>query len=66
MTSVTTIPVAATGIASYWLVDPAGPTVTVLELREGRYQEVAVVEGERPWTAELPYPVTVVAADLAR
>lgn len=56
----------AAGIASYWLVDPRGPVITVLELREGRYEQVAVAEGEQPWTAELPYPVTVVAADLAR
>lgn len=56
----------AVGIASYWLVDLRGPSITVLELREGRYEQIAVVEGEQPWTAELPYPVTVVAADLAR
>lgn len=56
----------AAGIASYWLVDPRGPAITVLERREGRYEQVAIVEGDQPWTAELPYRVTVVAADLAR
>ena len=29
------------GVLSYWLVDPAGPSITVLELVDGNYQEVA-------------------------
>jgi Uma2 family endonuclease len=56
------------GIPSYWLVDPdqEQPSLTVLELREGEYAEVAKVAGTEAYTAERPYPVTVVPADLVR
>jgi len=54
------------GVASYWLVDPAVPSLTALELQGGHYVEVARVEGEQAWTAESPYAVTVVPADLLR
>jgi hypothetical protein len=42
------------------------PSLTALELRDGAYVEVARVEGEQAWTAERPYPATVVPADLLR
>ncbi len=54
------------GIPSYWLVDPRTPALTVLELRDGTYVEVASVAGEQSWTATRPYAVTVVPADLVR
>ncbi len=54
------------GIASYWIVDPKVPSLTVLELRGRTYVEVAHVEGEQAWTATAPYAVTVVPADLLR
>lgn len=54
------------GVASYWIVDPAVPSLRVLELREGAYTEVAHVQGDQAWTATLPYPVTVVPAHLLR
>lgn len=53
-------------MASYWLVDPVVPSLTVLELTEGAYREVVRVEGEQSWTAQRPFPVTVVPADLLR
>ncbi|MFP5218384.1 MAG: Uma2 family endonuclease [Actinomycetes bacterium] len=53
-------------VASYWLVDPDEPSLAALELRDGVHVEVARVEGEQAWTAERPYPVTVVPADLLR
>ena len=56
----------AAGVPSYWLVDPDEPALTVLELQHGTYVEVARVEGEQAWTAERPYAVTVVPADLLR
>jgi Uma2 family endonuclease len=53
------------GIASYWIVDPAGPTLTVLELDpDGRYRDVARVTGEESATLARPFPVTVTPAAL--
>ena len=53
------------GVPSYWLVDPDALTVTVLELRDGRYEEVAVLQGEAPHVLQRPFPVRIVAARLA-
>ena len=54
------------GVASYWIVDPTAPGVlTVVELdAEGRYQQVAHVEGDEPFVARAPFPVTIVPARL--
>jgi Uma2 family endonuclease len=54
------------GVTSYWIIDPKRAVLTVLELDGGSYLEVAHVEGGQAWTATLPYPVTVVPADLLR
>ena len=54
------------GVASYWIVDPDGPSLTAWELRDGRYQVVAAISGSETWTAGLPFEVTVSPADLAR
>lgn len=52
------------GVPAYWLVDPDVPSLTVLHLEDGRYVDQAVVTGEEPYEAELPFPVTVVPAQL--
>jgi Uma2 family endonuclease len=49
------------GVDSYWLVDPAVPSLMVLELRDGAY-----VEGDEAWTAVRPYAVTLVPSALLR
>jgi Uma2 family endonuclease len=54
------------GVASYWVIDPAVPSLLALELVDGAYVEVARVEGAQSWTAERPYAVTVVPAHLLR
>jgi Uma2 family endonuclease len=59
------------GIVSYWVVGPvARPAVASLVAWElgpdGLYQQVAKVVGDEPLAARLPFPVTVVPADLVR
>ncbi len=54
----------AAGVPAYWLVDPDGPTLTVLHLEDGRYVEHANVKGDETYDADFPFPVTVVPARL--
>ncbi|WP_219996132.1 Uma2 family endonuclease [Nocardioides humi] len=54
-----------TGVPSYWVVDPDGDvSLTVWELREGRYQAVAAISGDEEWTASAPFEVTVIPSRL--
>ena len=54
------------GVASYWVLDPTEPgSLTAFELdAEGRYQQLARVEGDEEFVATRPFPVTVVPARL--
>ncbi|MFD1045144.1 Uma2 family endonuclease [Kibdelosporangium lantanae] len=53
------------GTRSYWTVDPEAVRLTVFELGDdGTYAEVAAVEGEGAFGAELPFSVRVVPAEL--
>ena len=54
------------GVPSYWIVDPTGyGSLTVFELDDqGRYQQVAHVEGDEEFTATRPFPITIVPARL--
>ncbi len=54
----------AAGVPAYWLVDPDGPSLTVLHLEGGRYVEHATATGHKPYSATVPFPVTVVPARL--
>lgn len=48
------------GVASYWLVDPEEPSLTVLELDEtGRYVETRRVSGDEVLRVERPFPVEI-------
>ncbi len=57
---------ARLGIASYWLLDVDAPSLRVLELQGGAYVEVTYGEGETAVSARLPFPITVVLADLLK
>lgn len=52
------------GCPSYWVFDPAEPALTVWELVDGRYVERAHVTGQDMHTVTMPYPMTIVPADL--
>jgi Uma2 family endonuclease len=54
------------GVASYWLVDPAAPAITILELVDGHYVEGAHAVGDQTITVTSPVPVTLNPAHLAR
>jgi len=47
------------GCASYWVIDPDVPSLIAWELRDGAYVEMARVQGDQEFRAELPYPVSV-------
>ena len=52
------------GVASYWIVDPEAPSITALELVDGRYVTVGEATGDDAITLEKPYPITIVPATL--
>ncbi|WP_129668831.1 Uma2 family endonuclease [Phytoactinopolyspora endophytica] len=52
------------GVASYWIVDPATPSIVAYDLHDGRYVEVANGTGDDKVTLERPFPVTVTPHDL--
>jgi Uma2 family endonuclease len=56
----------AAGCPAYWVIDPDQPSLTVWELRDQRYAEVANVRGEASFTASIPFQVTVKPSDLVR
>ncbi len=56
----------APGVPEYWLVDSDEPSLTVLRLVEGRYEEVARVSGDERYVATYPFPVTIVPSLLGR
>jgi len=56
---------AASGIASYWIVDQAGPSLVAYELdSDGTYQETATVRGDELFSTEEPFTITFTPSDL--
>jgi Uma2 family endonuclease len=54
------------GVPSYWIVDPDEPSVTILELRQGSYVEIARASGDQRVSTNRPYDIAVTPADLVR
>lgn len=53
------------GVPSYWIIDPDGPELTVLELdAAGEYREVTRVRGDEPFDAVRPFAVRIVPGRL--
>ncbi|HEX7277349.1 MAG TPA: Uma2 family endonuclease [Acidimicrobiales bacterium] len=57
---------AEAGVPEYWFVDPDEPSLTVLRLVDGRYEEAARVRDDERYTATYPFPVTIVPSNLGR
>jgi Uma2 family endonuclease len=55
---------AEAGCPCYWIVDPGGPTVTILTLENDRYQESTAVEGSTEIVVDRPFPLRIRPADL--
>jgi Uma2 family endonuclease len=55
---------AESGVAAYWLVDPAVPSVRVLRLVDGEYVEAGSAQGRQALELVEPFPVLVVPQDL--
>lgn len=53
------------GVPSYWLVDTKVPSLTVLDLIDGRYRGQVFTDAE-VFEAPVPFPVRIVPADLVR
>lgn len=56
------------GVRAFWMVDPDPdtPSITVMELVDGRYSKAANIPADGEWKAEQPFPVTLRPADLVR
>jgi Uma2 family endonuclease len=54
------------GIGSYWIIEPdrKRPELTVFELRDGEYAQVAHVTRDAAFRAERPFPVSIVPSSL--
>lgn len=52
------------GVASYWVVDPQAPSITVFELSEGRYTQTAEVKDTDVLSVKAPFPVRITPRDL--
>jgi Uma2 family endonuclease len=52
------------GIPAYWMIDPDDETLTVLHLKEGEYQQVAIIEADESWDVLQPFPMTIEAAEI--
>lgn len=53
------------GVASYWLLDPARPSLLVYELSgDDRYEQVADIRADEEFEATTPFPVRIVLTEL--
>ena len=52
------------GVASYWIIDPATPSITALDLVDGHYVTVGEAIGDASITLEKPYLITIVPSAL--
>jgi Uma2 family endonuclease len=54
------------GVPSYWLIDPAGPQLTILELIDGSYVQRTSATGTASVSVTSPFPVELRPSTLLR
>jgi len=54
------------GVAHYWLADAAEPSITVLDLIDGRYEQTARGRRDEVLTLHKPFTIELVASRLAQ
>ena len=52
------------GVESYWIVDPAIPSILARELVDGKYVTAGEATGDRAVTLQKPFRLTVVPSTL--
>ncbi|HUP70527.1 MAG TPA: Uma2 family endonuclease [Acidimicrobiales bacterium] len=50
---------AQAGVPAYWMIDPDASTLTVLELKDGAYMEVAVVSAKDSVDVVIPFTMKI-------
>ncbi|NEE02122.1 Uma2 family endonuclease [Phytoactinopolyspora halotolerans] len=55
---------AEAGVASYWIVDPARPSIDAYDLVDGAYVEAGSASGSDSVILQRPYPITITPAAL--
>ncbi len=55
---------ADAGVASYWVIDPAEPSIVAWNAVGGEYQPAGRASGQESVTLRRPYPVTITPATL--
>lgn len=51
-------------VAHYWLADPAVPSITVLDLVAGHYQQTATARADETLELNAPFPITLNVSEL--
>jgi len=54
----------AAGVPSYWIIDPDEPGITVLELQQGKYVDIAHAVGAEEIHITKPYEIALVPNEL--
>ncbi len=54
------------GVAHYWLADPAEPSIMLLELVDGRYEQTRFARGDEVLSIRRPLAIDVIPTSLAQ
>ena len=54
------------GVAHYWLADPFAPSITILELVDGRYEQTQFARNEEVLTISTPLEIDVIPGKLVK